>query len=304
MSDSKNISDENKTKRILCYNIIKGKECQYGDKCLYAHSLEKQKIDPIRKKIYTILKGDNNLKNINLIKDKALFQTMTQLTKVCFHCSKNNCHGGYNCRNGSINPKYKICYDDVMYGNCKNKKCFSIHLTNRGMMPYYTQMEYKKKMIEITKNNSSDSSDNYDNEVPGQKGKCRSNGKNGHGKKNGYGNRGNRGNHCSSGRSGKDDNCEGLNNDGSEIILESSENEIKALRFVKSKRSLNRGLQGILLDENFLIKYYKNKKTKYSENMFIDKFSDSESDDDTMIEKMRDYLDNDSVDSLEETIFD
>ncbi len=130
----------NKSKRILCFNAIKGNACTYGAKCMYAHSLADQKIDPIRHKVYTILKNNNDLSNINLVKDRKLFNTLTQLTKVCYHCYKGECHGGYNCRNGAISPKFKVCNDDLLYGNCRRLKCNGMHLTLRGLIPYYIQM--------------------------------------------------------------------------------------------------------------------------------------------------------------------
>lgn len=143
----------NNNKRILCYNYVKGNKinpCSYGTKCMYAHNLSEQKVDSIRSKAYSILNCDSDLSKINLIKDKRLFNTFTQLTKICYNCSKNNCHGGYNCRNGSISQIYKICNDDLLYGNCRRIKCNGIHLTSRGLVPYYTQI--KNNMVNNKQN--------------------------------------------------------------------------------------------------------------------------------------------------------
>ena len=135
-----NIADEN-SKRILCYNIINNKLCSYGNKCMYAHSLTDQKIDPIRYKVYSILKNNSRLSEINLISDNKLFRTMLELTRLCTLCMKHICPGGYNCRNGAININYKICYDDLMFGYCKRINCTSLHLTQRELVPYYKQKE-------------------------------------------------------------------------------------------------------------------------------------------------------------------
>ena len=40
---------------MLCNNFLEGKVCSYGDKCLYAHSIKDQNIDPIKKKAYDII---------------------------------------------------------------------------------------------------------------------------------------------------------------------------------------------------------------------------------------------------------
>jgi hypothetical protein len=125
--------------------MLTNKHCQYGKRCKYAHSLREQKIDTIRHKVYSMLKNKMNLKRINLINDKKLFDTFLSLTKLCTQCIKGNCPGGYNCRNGALNIKYKICYDDFMYGNCRKMICNNIHLTKRGLIPYTIQRKNSKK---------------------------------------------------------------------------------------------------------------------------------------------------------------
>jgi hypothetical protein len=175
-------------KKILCYNIISGKKCNYGNKCLYAHNLSEQNINELREKAYNMIKNDDNLENINLIEDGKLYETLCQLTKVCSSCEKQMCSGGYNCRNGSISKALKICYDDLVYGNCKYMKCNFVHLTEKGLIPYLKQKNiskpkptYKsffkknspqktdtdKNLIEhlfLTKHAESNSSDSYDSE--------------------------------------------------------------------------------------------------------------------------------------------
>ena len=138
-------------KKILCFNILNKKKCLYGDKCVYAHSLSDQKIEPLRHKAYTIIKSAEDLSNINLIADIKLYETLLQLTKVCSLCNKSQCPGGYNCRNGAINMKSKVCYEDFIYGNCKRANCLATHLTKRGFIPYNKQKN-KENINNIKKN--------------------------------------------------------------------------------------------------------------------------------------------------------
>lgn len=129
-------------KRMLCYNTLNKKPCTYGNRCKFAHAINEQKIDPVRFKAYSILKDQNNggLEGIDLVNNKRLLNVFIQLSKVCYFCSKNICPGGYNCRNGATNIEYKICYDDLMYGNCNKDDCNGVHLTVRGLAPYSKQM--------------------------------------------------------------------------------------------------------------------------------------------------------------------
>nr|QBK88956.1 MAG: zinc finger C-x8-C-x5-C-x3-H type protein [Mimivirus LCMiAC02] len=126
-------------KRILCYNILHDKSCKYGIKCDYAHGLNDQIKDPIRDKVYNMLKENIDMRSIDLIHDKELYNTLIVLTRVCKECSKNLCPGGHNCRIGALNEKYRICYDDMMFGTCSRGECKYIHLTNKGLIPYIIQ---------------------------------------------------------------------------------------------------------------------------------------------------------------------
>jgi hypothetical protein len=126
---------DNNKKRVLCKPMLNDKKCDYGNKCVYAHNLNDQKIDTMRHKAYTIIKSTQDLSTINLVNDNELFEHLNMLTKVCYLCSKNICPGGYNCRYGAINNKLRICYDDLMYGNCRRTNCMSVHLTKRGLVP-------------------------------------------------------------------------------------------------------------------------------------------------------------------------
>ena len=125
--------DPENMKKMLCNNILVFGECHYGDKCMYAHSLDEQNVDPLRKKAYDMIMGDDILEYC----DKDLTKILLQLTKVCESCLKNKCPGGYNCKYGVFDKKYQLCSDDLRYGICYNTSCNNIHLTNKGFVPLH-----------------------------------------------------------------------------------------------------------------------------------------------------------------------
>ncbi|CAH6421589.1 Hypothetical protein KVN_LOCUS364 [uncultured virus] len=164
MLEDKNLDN---CKRILCYNIINNKICTYSTKCMYAHSLSEQKIDSIRHKVYTLLKNNSSLTDLDLINDNKLYRTLLELTKLCSMCIKKMCPGGYNCRNGAININFRVCYEDLMFGNCKKINCTSLHLTTRGLISYNFQKDIKYKNLDKFENKDEDifikNTDNYFN---------------------------------------------------------------------------------------------------------------------------------------------
>nr|QBK88786.1 MAG: uncharacterized protein LCMiAC01_04680 [Mimivirus LCMiAC01] len=120
--------------------MLSKNKCDYGNKCFYAHSLHEQRIDPIRHKVYTILNNkNNNLSNIDLINDRELYNTFITLTRVCNGCINKTCPGGYNCKQGAMDYKHRICYNDMINGRCQRFNCDSIHLTSRRLKPYLLQ---------------------------------------------------------------------------------------------------------------------------------------------------------------------
>lgn len=128
-------------KKILCQNIINVGSCSYGDKCLYAHNLDEQNIDYNRKIAYDILKSSNNLSDIILQKNHTLYKTLIGLTKPCDACLNHKCTGGYNCKFGSVSKQLCICLKDLNYGKCDDDTCVFLHLSKRGLKPFY--VEYK-----------------------------------------------------------------------------------------------------------------------------------------------------------------
>jgi Zinc finger C-x8-C-x5-C-x3-H type (and similar) len=137
-------NEKNSFKKILCYNIIYNGSCKYGDKCLYAHSLEDQNINKNRKEVYDILKSNDDLSYINLRENYELYKTMIEMTKYCKNCNNNLCKGGYNCKSGVYDKKYCICINDLNYGFCHNYNCNFMHLSKRGLKPYYDEKNKKK----------------------------------------------------------------------------------------------------------------------------------------------------------------
>ena len=129
-------------KRVLCDNVLTIGTCNYSDKCVFAHSLEEQRVDTNRKIAYDIIKMDSDISNLDLIKNKQLYNTFVHLTKLCTGCVKGNCQGGYNCKFGSCCKEYQICYTDFLYGTCdKKNNCRALHLTDRNFIPYTKQKE-------------------------------------------------------------------------------------------------------------------------------------------------------------------
>ena len=130
-------------KRILCLNVIRKKECDYGDSCTFAHSLEDQNIDLDKRSIISLIKGNSDLSNIDLIQDNTLFKNLNKLSDKCV---KVLCPGGYNCQYGACVPDIQICKKDLIDGYCDGDGdgniCKLIHLTSRGLVPYNIQLSY------------------------------------------------------------------------------------------------------------------------------------------------------------------
>ena len=131
-------------KKTMCRNIILHGNCIQGDHCNFAHSFDEQIIDTERKIVYDIIDSTTDLSYINLSLDKQLYDTLKNLTSFCDRCIANQCSGGYNCRHGASNIKYQICNRDLHYGFCNDQTCNLVHLTKRGMQPFFKKNEFKK----------------------------------------------------------------------------------------------------------------------------------------------------------------
>jgi len=125
---------KNNRNTMLCQNIINYGKCSYRAKCNFAHTLDEQIIER-RQEAYDIVRSNTNLSHINLQKNYALFKSLLELTKLCNECNNNKCVGGYNCKQGACHKKFVICYRDLYNGNCHG--CDNIHLSKRGLKPYY-----------------------------------------------------------------------------------------------------------------------------------------------------------------------
>lgn len=109
-------------KKILCTSKLIDNKCKYDKKCIYAHSLNEQKIDSERKYLYEIVL-DKNLKKFNLSEGNLtddFYKNLIFLTTYCENCKMNKCLGGLNCRYGVCNSYLKICKNDLLTGDCIN----------------------------------------------------------------------------------------------------------------------------------------------------------------------------------------
>lgn len=161
-------------KKMLCINMIKNNSCPYNYKCMYAHNLDEQLVDPLKKKAYDIIKSVDK-HNIDLSQDDELARIFMIYTKVCNECKNNKCTGGYNCKYGVVHDDYQVCYNDFMYGSCYNTGCKKIHLTKKGLLPVTKQREKQKIrdkiigsnfFININKDNNIKSTNNDSDESP------------------------------------------------------------------------------------------------------------------------------------------
>lgn len=147
--DNSSDDDNQNNKTMLCFANINGKSCTYGNKCSYAHDIEKQKLFSLREKAYNIIKNNSNLSKVDFIKNISLYNELLTLTRICNSCKKNICIGGYNCKYGVFDPKYQICIDDLNYNNCKNLNCTKIHLTKKGLICYNLQKKINKEEQDV-----------------------------------------------------------------------------------------------------------------------------------------------------------
>jgi hypothetical protein len=139
--------DSENIKKILCYNILNSNKCAYGNKCMFAHSLEEQKKDNYREFLINVILKSNDLSNINICEDSKLLCELLIFTKECKNCLIKKCNGGYNCKYGTCVSDLKICKNDLITGKCKkeiNKEnlCCSngLHLTEKKIIPYNLQL--------------------------------------------------------------------------------------------------------------------------------------------------------------------
>lgn len=134
-------------KKIMCKNILSDSVCVYNENCLYAHTLEEQKIDTIRSVVYDMVKKDDDLSHIDLLNERDIYSNLLILTKLCYNCENKLCNGGYNCKHGACNKKYVICYTDIVKGYCNSgSNCDKNHLSKKGIIPYGVRIIKNNKM--------------------------------------------------------------------------------------------------------------------------------------------------------------
>ncbi len=141
-------------KKILCNNFLNSIACKYGNKCAYAHSYDEQILDYPRKLAYDMIEIMNDLSEIDITspENKELYKVLLILTKTCNDCDKCKCAGGKNCKYGVYTRKLQVCYYDLTYGNCPNSFCKLIHLTKKGLKPFYRD-NIKSITLDISEEN-------------------------------------------------------------------------------------------------------------------------------------------------------
>lgn len=136
----------NEKRRLLCKNMTANGVCKYNNTCMYAHSLRDQLLLNIRHKVYNILIRKSDLSNVDLVADEDMFKCMKVLSRPCIDCINKTCVGGYNCKYGAVSLDLTICIKDLMKGNCDIDNCKLVHLTKRGLIPYYSQINTSSKV--------------------------------------------------------------------------------------------------------------------------------------------------------------
>ena len=137
-NNEEQITNDN-VKRMLCYNVVVGKQCHYKKNCMFAHTLDDQKVDGVRKDAYDIIKNKFDLASVDLYNNKELYNELIQLSNICPKCIKKCCPGGYNCKYGVFSKDYQVCLEDLNTGNCKRRYCSLVHLSMNGLVPFFTQ---------------------------------------------------------------------------------------------------------------------------------------------------------------------
>lgn len=128
-------------KRILCQSVLDNVACRYGDNCKFANTLDEQAIDADKKEAVDVLLTESKtLEDIDLVKNKLLYQNFIRLNNFCPACASGMCKWGYNCNKGACIKKLLVCEKDLYDGKCERTSCSANHLTKRGLIPYATQM--------------------------------------------------------------------------------------------------------------------------------------------------------------------
>lgn len=127
-------------KKILCNSMLFTGSCTYGNKCVFAHSLDEQNYDTIRKRTMSVFESGEDLSMFSPIFDKDLYRDLSLMTRVCMNCKEGKCTGGKNCKHGSRDETQLLCEDDFKYGSCEDENCKKIHLTKRGLKPYHSNI--------------------------------------------------------------------------------------------------------------------------------------------------------------------
>ena len=108
---------KDKTKIILCTSTAKNTECKWVE-CSFAHDINEQNIDPIRKHLYQLIFDKQSVGTVLSDDDVNKFYV---LCDTCSGCLIGLCQGGLNCRNGAYCPSFRVCRNDLNHC-CLNKQ--------------------------------------------------------------------------------------------------------------------------------------------------------------------------------------
>jgi hypothetical protein len=143
--------EKNNIKKILCNNYLATGHCEYGNKCLFAHSYQEQQLQNNKKVVFNIIFEKNDLSDVKIHNDLNLQNDLIIMTKECKKCFLNKCNCGLNCNNGVCLHNHKLCHADLTTGKCSNviftnyknsniKSCINgIHLTEKKLIPLNIQ---------------------------------------------------------------------------------------------------------------------------------------------------------------------
>ena len=151
---SKNLLKSSNRKLMLCEQYMKNMCCIYGNKCIYAHDIKDQNISQSRYNVYSYI---FNPQNIKLTHD--IYKSLLIMCDICDKCMLSHCIGGINCRNGVYYKGLKLCRTDLLYGNCVDDMCDSIHITSKYIKPLSTYKDFYTDKEQSVYDTDSDNSD-------------------------------------------------------------------------------------------------------------------------------------------------
>lgn len=145
-----NIAGElNHPKNAMCSFLINNGLCKKMDTCHKCHDITKQRLQPIKNIIYKLLFNCHKIWSypVNQSMEK-IYEGLLVHTKSCRKCENNKCIGGHNCHSGYSCNAAKICYQDLVFGNCQNQ----IYIVNFADSKMPDDMNISNRLYECCEN--------------------------------------------------------------------------------------------------------------------------------------------------------